>query len=314
MAFLPANTSSLDRVAYLVGYPIAHSKSPSLHHAIYSAVGKRWGQCLCETTDLESFLAYLKKDPKCMGSGVTMPFKVAVIPHLDELTNEGKTIGAVNTIFFKPAADGSRIYCGTNTDCLGIRDAFLNNVEGSPYRGKPGLVVGGGGTCRAAIYTLQNFFGCSPVYIVNRDPGEVEAVLQECGARGGGDDLVYVSTTEQADKVPCPRAVVSAVPDFPPVTKNEKTAREILAILLRSGDKGALLEMCYHPSPDTEISRLATDFGWQVIPGIEAMIGQGLAQAHLWTGINIDEGLRNVARAAVLAKRDDFCAPLDLSA
>ncbi|OAP58182.1 shikimate-5-dehydrogenase [Fonsecaea erecta] len=297
--FAPPDTSSLERVAYLVGYPIAHSKSPSLHHAVYSAVGKKWGQMLCETTDLEGFLTYLKSDQKCMGSGVTMPFKVAVIPYLDELTDEGKAIGAVNTIVFKTDPDGSRIYTGTNTDCLGIRDAFLTNVEGSPYRGRPGLVVGGGGTCRAAVYALQRFMGCSPVYIINRDATEVEAVLQECRARGAGDNLIYVSTTDQATTLPSPGAIVSAVPDFTPVSETEKTVREILSIFLSGDEKGALLEMCYHPSPDTEISRLAQQSGWQVIGGIEAMIGQGLAQASLWSGIHIDSRLRDVARKEV---------------
>ncbi|KIX02094.1 uncharacterized protein Z518_08033 [Rhinocladiella mackenziei CBS 650.93] len=297
--FSPLDTSSLDRVAYLVGYPIAHSKSPSMHHAIYSAVGQKWDQLLCETTDLEAFLKYFKTDPKCMGSGVTMPFKVAMIPYLDELTDEGKAIGAVNTIFFKTATDGSRICCGTNTDCLGIRDAFFANVKDAPYRGKPGLVVGGGGTCRAAVYTLQKFMGCSPIYIINRDAAEVAAVLKECRARGAGDELVYVSTTAQAKRLPAPGAIVSAVPDFTPVTENERMVREILGIFLQAGRKGVLLEMCYHPSPDTQISRLALDSGWQVIGGIEAMIGQGLAQAGLWTGIEIDDRLRNVARVAV---------------
>ena len=228
-----------------------------------------------------------------------MPFKVAVIPLLDELTDEGKSIGAVNTICFKTATDGSRIYYGTNTDCLGIRDAFFTNVAGSPYRGKPGLVVGGGGTCRAAVYTLQKFMGCSPIYIVNRDAAEVEAVLQECRARGVGDNLIHVSSIAQAEKLTPPGAVVSAVPDFPPVTENEKTARNILATLLNTPEKGALLEMCYHPSPDTGIARLAEQSGWQVIGGIEAMIGQGLAQASLWTGIKIDDRLRSVARTEV---------------
>lgn len=238
-----------------------------------------------------------------MGSGVTMPFKVAVIPYLDELTEEGKVIGAINTIFFKTAPDGSRIYCGTNTDCIGIRDAFINNVAGSPYQGKPGLVVGGGGTCRAAIYALQKFMGCSPIYIINRDAEEVEAVLKECRAQGVADDLIHVSSTAQAEKLQAPGAVVSAVPDFPPKTENEKTARAILSNFLGRGEKGALLEMCYHPSPDTEISALANQAGWQVIGGIEAMIGQGFAQAVLWTGIEINEQLKNSAREAVGGSR-----------
>jgi quinate dehydrogenase len=294
--FQPPDTSHLERAAYLVGDPIAHSKSPVLHHAIYSAVGKNWGQVLAETKDLEGFLKYMKSNPKSMGSGVTMPYKVAVIPYLDELTEEGKAIGAINTIVFKPGANGSIIYSGTNTDCVGIRDAFLNNVEGSSYRGKPGLVVGGGGTCRAAVYALRNFLGCSPIYIVNRDKAEVDAVLEECDARGMGQNLIHVASTSQAKKLPVPGAVVSAVPDFAPVTENEKIAREILAIFLQGSEKGPLLEMCYHPSPDTEISRLAAQAGWQVIGGIEAMIGQGVAQARLWTGVDADEHLRAVVR------------------
>ncbi len=299
MAFITPDTSSLDRAAYLVGYPIAHSKSPSMHHAIYSAIGKRWGQVLVETTDLEGFLKYLKSDPKCMGSGVTMPFKVAVIPYLDELTDEGSAIGAVNTIVVKTSPDGSRIYSGTNTDCLGIRDAFFTNVEGSPYRGKPGLVVGGGGTCRAAIYTLRRFMDCSPIYIINRDADEVEAVILECRDRGLGQNLIHVSSVEEARKLASPAAIVSAVPDFTPVTETEKTVREILSIFVNGTEKGAVLEMCYHPSPDTGISRLAMTAGWQVIGGIEAMIGQGLAQANLWTGIEIDERRRDIARKEV---------------
>jgi quinate dehydrogenase len=159
--------------------------------------------------------------------------------------------------------------------------------------------VGGGGTCRAAVYALQKFLGCSPIYIINRDANEVEAVLQECHARGLGENLIYVSTTEQARRLAAPGAVVSAVPDFTPITENEKTVREILSVFLNAEEKGSLLEMCYHPSPDTQISRLALDSGWQVIGGIEAMIGQGLAQASLWTGVEIDDRLRAVARSEV---------------
>lgn len=300
MASHAPDTSSLDRVAYLCGYPIAHSKSPTLHHAIYSSIGQNWGQLLFETQDLEGFLDYFKNDPKCMGTGITMPFKVAVIPYLDELTEEGRVIGAINTIFFKTRPDGSRTYCGTNTDCLGIRDAFLNNVKGTPYRGKPGVVVGGGGTCRAAIYALQRFLGCSPVYIVNRDAAEVEAVLKECRAQGLADDLIHVSSVDQAEALTPPGAIVSAVPDFSPRTEGETTARAILSTFLNATDKGALLEMCYHPSPNTEISQLAGGSGWQVIGGIEAMIGQGFGQATLWTGIEIDDKMRDATRQAVL--------------
>jgi len=298
--FTNPTASSLDRVAYLVGMPIAHSLSPLLHHTIYSKFGKNWGQVLVETHDLESFLVGIRTDPKFFGSGVTMPYKVKVIPYLDELTPEGSAISAINTIFLKKKNDGTPIYCGTNTDCVGIRDAFLMNATNpSIYRGKPGLVVGGGGTSRAAVYALQNFLGCSPIYMINRDPGEVEAVMSECNARGFGENIVHVSTMAQAQDLAPPGAIVSAVPDFAPVTEAEKTTREILTTFLSSEQKGAILEMCYHPSPITEIYQLADGLGWQVIMGTEAMIGQGLEQARLWTGLAIGDDVIASARVAV---------------
>lgn len=297
--FVPPSTTGFDKVAYLVGWPIAHSRSPAMHRALYSAIGQPWAQILAETRDLQAFIQYLKTDPKCMGSGVTMPHKVAVIPLLDELTAEGHAIGAVNTIFMKAGSDGIVKYCGTNTDCIGIRDAFINNVSGSPYRGKPGLVVGGGGTCRAAVYALQKFMGCSPVYVINRDKSEVDAVIEECRARGAGDDLIHIESLEQAQSSVPPGAIVSAIPDFAPVTEAEKVVRQILAHFMSASEKGAILEMCYHPAPTTQIYKLAESLQWQVIGGLEAMIGQGLAQAALWTGIEITPELRSIAREVV---------------
>lgn len=253
-----------------------------------------------ETRDLNAFLNHIRTDPKLLGCSVTMPFKVAIIPHLDEITSEGAAIGAINTLFLRKDALGRRKYCGTNTDCIGIREAFLQNASRpSTYRGKPALVVGGGGTARAAVYALQNFLSCTNIYIVNRDASEVRAVMDECTARGFGEQIIHVSTVEQAEQLEAPGAIVSAVPDFAPVSEEEKVARQVLATLLRSERKGALLEMCYHPSPKTEIAGLATNLGWQVIPGTEAMIHQGIEQARLWTGIEVQEPLREAARAAV---------------
>ena len=77
-----------------------------------------------------------------------MPHKVAILEHLDALTPEGKLVGAVNTLFIREdASTGKRLYVGTNTDVVGIRDAFYQNISDPEARfyGRPGLVVGGGG-------------------------------------------------------------------------------------------------------------------------------------------------------------------------
>ncbi|CZT52740.1 probable quinate 5-dehydrogenase QA-3 [Rhynchosporium secalis] len=276
--------SHLDKVFYLFGSPIAHSLSPLLHSTVYASLKLNYAYLLYETPSISACLA-LTKSPNFQGAAVTMPHKVAIIPHLDVLTPEGLAIGAINTIFLRAALDGRRLLCGTNTDCIGIREAILQNtspVQSAGMKGYPGMIIGGGGTCRAAVYALINFIGCEEVYLVNRDKSEVDAVIAECAAKGFGDKLRYVASIGEAEKLAAPRVVVSAIPDFELKNEDEIRARCIVEMILGKSENGALLEMCYHPNPDTAIARLAEKSGWNVIGGIEAMIWQGLEQDKIW--------------------------------
>ncbi|EMC98330.1 hypothetical protein BAUCODRAFT_32361 [Baudoinia panamericana UAMH 10762] len=275
----------LDRHGYLFGWPIAHSMSPLFHQTIYDNLGLRWSQLPLPSTDMDHFLQLIRH-PKCYGSAVTMPHKVAIIPHLDDLTPEGRAVGACNTIFRR----GSR-FVGTNTDTIGVRESFYQNVA-SPdqvFHGRPGMVIGGGGAARSAVYALVNFMKCPTVYLVNRDATEVDAVIGWCKSQGYGDGLQHVSTAAQAEALAGPGAIVACVPNFPPVTEAEKEARRVTEAFLSKSHKGAILEMCYHPTPWTEIAALAEKAGWQVILGTEAVIYQGLEQDRYWTGRPLEE-------------------------
>lgn len=302
--FSPPPITHLSSVAYLVGTPIAHSSSPKLHDSISTLSNIPYAQLLVETDDLPSFIAYLKEHPplpKLLGSGVTMPHKVSVLPYLDHLTPEAQAVGAVNTIFFRDH-NGRREMWGTNTDVIGIRDAFLSNLDSKAIegmRGKPGLIVGGGGTCRAAIYALERYFGCSRIYIINRDRKEVEAVIRDTNTTL---DIRHITSLEEAEELESPGLVISAIPDFESHTESEVMVRDILKSLLsREGEKeGALLEMCYHPSSDTRITSLAEKCGWKVIGGLEAMVGQGLEQAKLWAGVEVTPAIMKAAKMAVM--------------
>lgn len=286
-----AQVAALDRVSYLFGTPIAHSLSPLIHQAVYKKLQLNWAYFLHESNSIPSFLE-LTRDQKFFGAAVTMPHKVAIIPHLDELTPEGRAVGAINTVFLKTNEDGSRRLVGTNTDTIGIREALRQNVSAdkfASFKGRPGLIIGGGGTSRAAVYSLKHFIGCDKVYFINRDPSEVAAVIAECTKAGFGDNLIHIVDAAHAESLPKPAVIVSAVPNFSPRTDAEKMARRCAEIMLSGEDKGALLEMCYHPSSDTEIARLSIANGWQVVPGTEAMIWQGLEQDKYWTGRSIEE-------------------------
>ncbi|KAF2761034.1 quinate dehydrogenase [Pseudovirgaria hyperparasitica] len=274
--------AGLDRVGYLFGHPISHSLSPIFHRTIFDALDLKWSQKYLESLDMQQFLK-LTREPLFFGASVTMPHKLAILPHLDELTPEARDVGACNTLFVRER-NGKRIYLGTNTDVVGIKLAFYENVS-SPddtFHNRPGLVVGGGGAARSAVYALRKFMQTTDIYIVNRDKSEVDAVIQWCTERGYGENLVHVDTVERAHTLKGPGAIVSCVPDFPPKTREEKTARKVIELMLEKEHKGAILEMCYHPKPWTEIAGIADKEGWQVILGTEAMIWQGLEQSRYW--------------------------------
>lgn len=229
-----------------------------------------------------------------------MPHKVAIIPHLDELTPECRAVGACNTLYVRDEPDPSsptgtrRVYCGTNTDVVGIRESFLQNIPTSQhdavFRNQPGLVIGGGGAARSAVYALRQWLGATRIYLVNRDREEVAAVIAECSSRGYGEGLVHVETVKQARELEGVGAIVACVPDFPPVTEAEKQARAVTEVFLKEkAHKGAMLEMCYNPTPFTMLGKLAEQSGWQVILGTEALIWQGLEQDRYWTGKTLEE-------------------------
>jgi len=110
-----------------------------MHQTIYDELKRNWSMLLFESTDISHFLSVIK-DSKFQGSAVTMPHKVSIVPHLDELTEEGREVGACNTIFLRER-DGKRILCGTNTDVVGIKEAFYQNVT-DPAKVRPLICLG----------------------------------------------------------------------------------------------------------------------------------------------------------------------------
>lgn len=136
---------------------------------------------------------------------------------------------------------------------------------------------------------------CSPIYIANRDPAEVESVISHCVTHGYGDNLVHISSAAQTESIAPIAAIVSCIPDITPLTDAEWETRRILeAVLARDvpglpNGKGAILEMAYHPHPITTVAKLSAASGWQVMLGTEAMIYQGLVQDCLWTGKTLAE-------------------------
>src|SRR5712691_8962537 len=105
------------RRVVLLGHGIAYSASPRMQTAAFRAAGLPWTYELADVAPdrLAAAVAALR-EPGAAGANVTIPYKVAVMPMLDELEGDAVATGAVNTI----RRDGGRLV-GSNTDVVGVR-------------------------------------------------------------------------------------------------------------------------------------------------------------------------------------------------
>ena len=137
----------------LLGRKLSHSYSPQIHKELAGYEYKLYEK---EPEALEAFLRSNAFD----GLNVTIPYKKAVMPLLDEISPEAAAIGSVNTIVNR----GGRL-TGYNTDAFGF--AWLLQKSGVTVEGKKALVFGSGGASATVQYVLRSL-GASPVVVISR--------------------------------------------------------------------------------------------------------------------------------------------------
>ncbi|EEY22400.1 quinate dehydrogenase [Verticillium alfalfae VaMs.102] len=177
-------------------------------------------------------------------------------------------------------------------DVVGVRESFYQKRRRPRCRLSitvPPSSSAAVGAARSAVYALRKWMKVTDIYLVNRDDAEVQAVIEECTTRGYGQGLRHIKDAAEVASLESVGAIVACVPNFTPQTAEEKAARAVIEAFLGKETKGAMLEMCYNPTPFTELGALAEDAGWQVILGTEAMIWQGLEQDRYWTGRELDQ-------------------------
>lgn len=133
----------------ILGWPVAHSLSPSIHNQAFKAAGLDWNYVLLPTKpeDLKQAIADFRAQ-KFSGANITVPHKESVIDYLDAITSTAKKIGAVNTLFW----DGDKLI-GDNTDAAG----FLVDLrdKGIEPKNKSALMLGAGGSAKAIKFALE---------------------------------------------------------------------------------------------------------------------------------------------------------------
>ncbi|KAI0484022.1 Pentafunctional AroM protein [Xylariaceae sp. FL0804] len=298
---------------YLLGKPISASRSPALHNTLFGQTGLPHGYSLFET-DTANDVRDLIRSPDFGGASVTIPMKLDIMQMLDEISDSARIIGAVNTIIPVESEAGQETRLrGENTDWMGMvyslraaeqADGTGDNLSittamqmlpGEGTMGTTGprsaMVVGSGGTTRAATYALHSL-GYSPIYVVARNAKTAEEL---CSSFPQDYDIQQVQDASQIGHTP--HAIISAVPADRPLDASMRALLEsVLQQPPQPGASRVFLEMAYKPLR-TDLMKLAEASKWKTLPGLEVLASQGCYQFQLWTGIT---PLMSDARAAVL--------------
>ncbi len=164
------------RLAGILGWPVAHSRSPRLH-GLWLARHGIDGAYVPLPVAPEAFVSAVRGLVALgfRGANVTIPHKEAAFAVCDEVDATARRMGAVNTLVFREG----RIH-GSNTDGFGFLENIRQQVPGWQAEAGPAVLLGAGGSARAITVALLEA-GCPEVVLVNRTPARAEALAREVG-------------------------------------------------------------------------------------------------------------------------------------
>ena len=146
----------------IIGNPIKHSLSPTLHNYWFDKYKIDATYSVIETSESElKNVVKNVRDRNLSGINITLPYKQKIVPHLDVLVNDAEITGSVNTLYL----DEKGTIVGENTDVFGVQAAYLKEVDN--VNTKKALVIGAGGVSPSIILSLQKS-GVKNISIINR--------------------------------------------------------------------------------------------------------------------------------------------------
>ncbi len=253
----------------VLGWPVAHSLSPVMQNAALTEAGlaESWRyQLLPVPPDLFDETVLALPGAGFAGANVTIPHKAAALAVASstggEVSSQAAAIGAANTLLFR---EGGRIDAD-NTDAPALIAALSGHVE---VRGASALILGAGGSARAAIWALIDA-GASDVAIWNRTPERARELAAALGARSEGDAKIGGSA--------------DVLINCTSVGLHDGKQLEALSLSVdQLTSHRALVDFVYRRG-GTELITAARAQGIPCVDGLELLVGQGAIAFELFTG------------------------------
>lgn len=251
----------------LFGEKLSHSLSPKIHNMLYQALG------IDAAYSLYEIQPQMLKDAvqgiralSITGVNVTIPYKVSIMDYLDDISDESRRIGAVNTI-----KNNDNILTGFNTDYVGFgRMLDKNRIE---VKNRTAVILGTGGAAKSVVTYLEDN-NISNIYIVSREPDKVKAFDS---TKYKLLDYTELENLEHVNiLVNCTPCGMYPKIDFAPIDE---------AIVLKFN---TVIDLIYNPT-ETLLLKYAKRNAIPAINGLYMLVAQAAASLEIWNEHSIDE-------------------------
>jgi len=257
------------KVYGVIGDPIEHSKSPQMQNAALRNAGIDAIYTKFHITDnkLDEAIQGFRR-LRIAGFNVTVPHKITVMKHLDNVDELAQDIGAVNTVH----NDNGKLI-GYNTDGYGALESIKKVTT---TEGKGVCVLGAGGAARAIAFTLASESKPKEVYILNRTKEKAEKLAKEIAEKTGvritGAGLDETDILERTDIL-----INTTSVGMHPKTGESPLPKEALH------SEMVVFDIVYNPLK-TRLLMDAEEKGCRIITGENMLIMQGAKAFEIWTG------------------------------
>jgi 3-dehydroquinate dehydratase / shikimate dehydrogenase len=264
----------------VVGNPISHSLSPVMHNAGFAKLELNAAYVPLQAETAEDFVGFARAFD-LRGASITAPFKVALLPYMDDVDPVARRVGAINTLVVREGR-----WFGANTDVAGFLAPLAARIR---LKGIRVSVLGAGGAARAVAVGLSD--EGAAVTVCARRPDAAKAIADLAGGDVGqfpprpGTWDVLVNTT--------------------PAGSAAEPANPIAGADL---DGEIVFDLIYSP-PETRLMADARRDGCLAIGGIEMLIAQAERQFEMWTGEKPPTGLFESVATPVRLKPDSTLTP-----
>lgn len=261
------------KVFCIIGNPVGHSMSPSIHNPSFAQAGINAAYVAFEVTDVARAVNGIRA-LGIRGASVTIPHKVAVMPLLDEIDEVARMIGAVNTIVNE---NGKLI--GLNTDGPGAVKALKD--AGVDPDGRRITIIGSGGAARAVVFALAASERIEDITVLGVIKPELDKLVDEIKDKTGATAW-GVMLEERSDIAKESISAADIVINASPVGMHPNDNATPIPVDWISPET-AVFDVVYTPL-DTKLLKEAAVRGCKTIRGVEMFVNQAVLQFERWTG------------------------------